>query len=186
MAISFSKLLGAAGSLLTTWRFRRIGQAAGLVKISGHPPKVMVRGTCIVGKGVFIRGSAAPVRLGSGKRGTITIGDNVLINQGVTIYAAEHVSIGDHVKIGDYSVIYDTSFHEVDQGAGAKIAPVRIGRNVWLGRGVTVLPGVEIGDHSVISAGAIVTKSIPPKSLAVGNPARVIREISASDDYIRP
>ncbi len=172
-------------SLLTTWRLRKAGAVAGLVRVGGQSPMIKMRGRCRIGKGLFLRGMAAPARLASAPRGEIEIGEDVFINQGVAIYAAQQIVIGDHTKIGDFSVIYDTTFHEVEQGSGVKVAPVRLGRNVWLGRNVTVLPGVEIGDHSVISAGAIVTKSIPARVLAGGNPARVIREIKADDDYIR-
>ncbi|WP_343206255.1 DapH/DapD/GlmU-related protein [Arthrobacter yangruifuii] len=56
-------------------------------------------------------------------------------------------------------------------------APITIGRNVWLGSNVTVLPGISIGDDSVVAAGAVVTRDIPPRSLAVGAPAKVIRSL---------
>ena len=59
--------------------------------------------------------------------------------------------------------------------------PVRIGKNVWIGAGAIVLPGVTIGDHSVIGAGSVVTKDIPPNVVAVGNPCRVLREINDRD-----
>lgn len=59
---------------------------------------------------------------------------------------------------------------------------VHLGKNVWLASNVTILPGVHIGDNSVIGAGAIVTKDIPANVLAVGNPARVLREIGADDE----
>lgn len=61
-------------------------------------------------------------------------------------------------------------------------ADVKIGNNVWIGAGVNVLPGVTIGDNSVIGAGAVVTKNIPSNVVAVGNPARVLREISEKDE----
>ena len=60
--------------------------------------------------------------------------------------------------------------------------PVIIGKNVWLASGVTVLPGVHIGDNAVIGAGSVVTKDIPPNVLAVGSPARILRAIGPEDD----
>ena len=60
--------------------------------------------------------------------------------------------------------------------------PITLGRNVWLGGGVIVCPGVTIGDNSVVGAGSVVTRDIPANVVAVGNPARVIREISDADD----
>lgn len=59
--------------------------------------------------------------------------------------------------------------------------PIRIGKNCWLGAGTVVVPGVTIGDNSVIGAGSVVVKDIPANSIAVGNPCRVIREISDRD-----
>lgn len=60
-------------------------------------------------------------------------------------------------------------------------APVHIGKNCWLGAGVIVLPGVTIGDNTVIGAGSVVTKNIPSKVVAVGNPCKVLREIGEKD-----
>lgn len=60
--------------------------------------------------------------------------------------------------------------------------PVTIGKNVWLASGVTVLPGIHIGDNAVIGAGSVVTKDIPPNVLAVGSPARILRSIGPEDD----
>jgi hypothetical protein len=61
-----------------------------------------------------------------------------------------------------------------------KVAPIRIGRDVWLGSNAIVLPGVEIGSYSIIGAGSVVSKSIPPYSIAVGNPARVVAQRCAN------
>lgn len=59
--------------------------------------------------------------------------------------------------------------------------PVRIGRNCWIGAGVVILPGVTIGDHTVVGAGSVVTKDLPPDVVAVGNPCRVLRGINDHD-----
>jgi acetyltransferase-like isoleucine patch superfamily enzyme len=107
------------------------------------------------------------------------------VNQGVTIYARERVEIGDNALLGDFVCIYDTNFHEVEEGAGVLTSPVTIGRNVWLARGAVVLPGVTIGDNCVIGANAVVSSSIPSNSLVAGNPARVLRTLRFSDGYTR-
>jgi acetyltransferase-like isoleucine patch superfamily enzyme len=64
-------------------------------------------------------------------------------------------------------------------------APVKIGDHVWIGSRVIILPGVSIGDHAAVGAGSVVTKSIPPNCLAVGNPARVVRELRALNPRAR-
>jgi acetyltransferase-like isoleucine patch superfamily enzyme len=84
------------------------------------------------------------------------------------------------VTIGDYSVIGEGSFlaaHCPIRGP----RPVTVGEYVWMGFGVSVLPGVTIGDHSVIGAGSVVAKDIPPYSIAAGNPARVLRQRDPSE-----
>jgi acetyltransferase-like isoleucine patch superfamily enzyme len=117
--------------------------------------------------------------------GRVTIGDRVFVNQGVTIHSAVSITIGDDVMIGDLVGIYDTNFHEVDEGSGVTQRPVVIGQNVWIGRGATILPGASIGDHAVVGAGSVVAGNVPERSLVTGNPARVVRSLAASATYKR-
>jgi maltose O-acetyltransferase len=90
------------------------------------------------------------------------------------------VHIGDLVKIGPAVQIY-TAYHPVDpdeRRTGLELAaPVRIGGNAWIGGGAIICPGVEIGADAVIGAGSVVTRNVPPRVIAVGNPCRVVREI---------
>ncbi len=112
--------------------------------------------------------------------GEVSIGDNVFINTGCILHGEGGLSIGDDTKIGPYTTIW-TSNHNFERTdvpfrtQGDRYAPVTIGRDVWIGAGVVVVAGVQIGDGSVIGAGSVVTKDIAPYSVAVGNPARVIR-----------
>lgn len=116
----------------------------------------------------------------------IKIGNNVIIQKDCHIGAIRQVVIGDNVLIASKVYISDHS-HGSFNSDELKIAPVKrklvskgpvvIENNVWLGEGVVVLPGVVIGENSVIGAYAVVTKSVPRNSLAVGNPARVIKEL---------
>ncbi|WP_187266988.1 DapH/DapD/GlmU-related protein [Microbacterium hatanonis] len=76
-----------------------------------------------------------------------------------------------------FSSISDSAFHEVVPGEGIRIAPVWIGDDVWLGRGSIVLPGVSIGSGSVVGAGAVVSRDVPEYCVAVGVPARAIRDL---------
>ncbi len=142
-------------------------------------------GALIVGKRVHIRGVDGRVRIKVGPQGRLTIGDRAFLNSGVTIYAADQIIIGAHCRIGDGSVLCDTSFHAVNEGHECVPRSIELGGNVWLGRGVIVLPGVSIGDHSVVAAGAVVFEHIPPRQLWRGNPAVFVKEIKASDDFVR-
>lgn len=109
----------------------------------------------------------------------VMIGDYSSINEGVVLNGRAKISIGDHVHISPH-VIINTGTLEYSKIGINRIHvanPVIIGDGVWLGSGVIVNPGVTIGENSVIGAGAVVTKNIPPNCLAVGIPARVVKEI---------
>ena len=111
----------------------------------------------------------------------IIIGNNNWLNNNVSIIANEKIIIGDECRIGNNVMIIDSDFHEIDPAfrgrSHGNTAPVSIGNNVWLGSGVMVLKGITIGDNSIIGAMSLVSKSIPPNSLAAGNPARVLRRL---------
>lgn len=110
----------------------------------------------------------------------ISMGENFVGNFNLTILDEAKVTIGDNVFIGP-NVSLCTVVHSFDaeeRNAGImKALPITIGDNVWIAANVVVLPGVTIGERSVIGAGSVVTKSIPQGVLAVGNPCRPVREI---------
>ena len=114
----------------------------------------------------------------------ISIEDDVYINFGCVILDCAEVTIGAHSllgpNIGIYPVNHATDAEERMNG-GCYGKPVHIGRNVWLGGDVKVLAGVTIGDNAIIGTGSIVTKDIPANVVAVGNPCRVIKEITDKD-----
>ena len=111
-------------------------------------------------------------------------GDNVYANFGLTLVDDTDIYVGSYVMMGP-NVVLATAGHPVCPELRRKQAqfnlPVHIGENVWLGAGVIVLPGVTIGDGCVIGAGSVVTKDIPANVVAVGNPCRVLREITDRD-----
>jgi acetyltransferase-like isoleucine patch superfamily enzyme len=137
----------------------------------------------------------------TGQLGTITIGAQVSVEQGVVLHAfGGSIRLGKNVFLGPHTVIYGHG--GVDIGDSTLIAmhcrivssnhtipamgtdirsqpdelrPTKIGRDVWLGAGVTVLGGVTIGDSCIIGAGAVVTKDIPPGAICIGSPAQVVR-----------
>lgn len=111
----------------------------------------------------------------------IEIGENFYANVNCTILDGAKVTFGNNVFIAPNCGFY-TAGHPLDvvqRNAGLEYArPITVGNNVWIGAQVCVLPGVTIGDNSVIGAGSVVTKNIPPNSVAVGNPCRVIRTVT--------
>ena len=133
-----------------------------------------------VGEGCYIE---SPLHANWGGR-HVHFGKNVYCNFGLTLVDDTHIYVGDRTKFGP-GVIIATAGHpilpELRQRALQYNMPVRIGSNCWLGAGVIVMPGVTIGDDSVIGAGSVVTKDIPAGVVAVGNPCRVLRPIGEHD-----
>lgn len=113
----------------------------------------------------------------------IHLGRRVFINAGCRFQDQGGITIGDDCLIGHNAVIA-TLQHDIAPSRRADLvpSPVVIGRNVWLGANVTVLPGVTIGDDAVIGAGSVVTKDVPARTVAVGSPARVVRTIEDDAD----
>lgn len=111
----------------------------------------------------------------------ISIGERSFINYNCTILDGAYVTIGNDVKIGPNCQIY-TPQHPLDfkerRGTRETSYPVTIGDDTWLGGGVIVCPGVNIGRRCVIGAGSVVVDDIPDDSMAVGVPARVIRKLN--------
>ena len=114
----------------------------------------------------------------------VHLGSNVYANAGLKLVDDTHIYIGDCCMFGP-NVVIATAGHPIDpelRGKGLQYnLPVHIGKNCWLGAGVIVMPGVTIGDNTVIGAGSIVTKDVPSGVVAVGNPCRVMREVSEHD-----
>jgi maltose O-acetyltransferase len=110
----------------------------------------------------------------------VHVGANVFVNWGAVLLDVGRITVGDFVQIGP-NVQLLTATHPLDAGRRREgwegSAPITISDDVWLGGGVIVLPGVTIGAGTVVGAGAVVTKDLPAGVLAVGNPARVIREL---------
>jgi maltose O-acetyltransferase len=111
----------------------------------------------------------------------IRVGERVFANFGLVCLDVARITIGDDTRIGP-GVQLLTPTHplepDVRRGGWESAEPITIGRNVWLGGAVVVCPGVSIGDDTVVGAGSVVTRDLPPGVLAVGNPARVVRSIA--------
>lgn len=116
----------------------------------------------------------------------IYIGNDTEVNMNCVFLDCNKITIGHHCLIAPNVQIY-TAFHPLkakERFAGSsnwavtRSAPVKIGNYCWIGGGAIILPGVEIGDNSVIGAGSVVTKNIPENSVAAGNPCKVIKTLS--------
>jgi acetyltransferase-like isoleucine patch superfamily enzyme len=164
--------------VLGLWLSRRFTTSGITVAAGGRPlPKVITEGGEIHTENCqFFSG----VRLEVGKGAIIRIGNGTYLNRGTTVVAHDRIEIGKHCKIAWDVVIMDTDQHVIPQMENRNL-PVVIGDDVWIGCRVIILKGVTIGARSVIAAGAVVTKDIPPDSVAAGVPARVIQSLKHVD-----
>ena len=114
----------------------------------------------------------------------VHFGNCVYANFNLTLVDDTHIFVGDNTMFGP-NVVVATAGHpilpELREKAYQYNFPVHIGKNCWIGAGAVIVPGVTIGDNVVIGAGSVVTKDIPSNVVAVGNPCRVLREISDRD-----
>ena len=114
----------------------------------------------------------------------ITIGKEVFINSGCHFQDQGGIEIGDGALIG-HNVVLATINHDLNPKGNRKnhYAPIRIGAHVWIGSNATILPGVTIGDHAVVAAGAVVTRDVPAMTVVGGVPAKVLKVIREEERY---
>ena len=133
-----------------------------------------------IGEGCYIE---PPLHANFGGK-FVHFGSFVYANFNLTLVDDAPIYVGDHTMFGP-NVTLVTAGHPVLPRLRELVyqfnAPVHIGKNCWLGAGVIVLPGVSVGDNSVIGAGSVVTKDIPANVVAFGTPCKVVREISERD-----
>lgn len=114
----------------------------------------------------------------------LQIGDNIIMGRNTTILCANKIVIGSNCMFGSYCFISDEN-HGMDPSSDKRyecqplqLSNVIIGENCWIGEKVIILPGITIGDNAIVGAGSVVTRDIPPNTIAVGNPARVIKRFN--------
>jgi acetyltransferase-like isoleucine patch superfamily enzyme len=157
------------------YRLRRATAIGRWVKVEGRPV-IRNRGTLIIGDRAHLNSTIVRSELVTYSGGRLEIGARTFVNYGCSIAAHERISIGRNCLIGPYVNIIDNQYHSLlDRMTRPPSSPVVIGDNVWIGTRAIILPGVTIGDHAVIGAGAVVTHDVPARSVAAGNPARVLR-----------
>jgi len=169
----------AAGAARSFWyrhvylswiSFGRNVTFAGPIRCAG------VTGTIEIGDRTFL---GPNISLAVAEGGQLRLGRDVSVNYGTILSARRAVSIGDGTRIGEGCSIRDSD-HRIDLDlpileSGYLVRPVSIGNTVWIGRHVTILPGVTIGDGAVIGAHSLVNRDIPAKAVALGTPARIHR-----------
>jgi acetyltransferase-like isoleucine patch superfamily enzyme len=142
-------------------------------------------GTVTIGARFDADGLIMPVSISVVEGARLSIGDEVYMNAGTSIEVWHEVRIGSNCLFGPFASVIDDDRHEVEPGAILHKGPTILGDNVWLGRGAAVMPGVTVGDGSVIGANSVVTRDIPPNSFAAGTPAKVIRKLELPDGWVR-
>ena len=115
----------------------------------------------------------------SGRKGSIRIGDNVVIMSGTRINSASEIVIGDDCLIAGFCYITDADWHDVYDRASSpgRTAPVILERGVWLCDSAIICKGVRIGENAIVGAGTVVRKDVPPNVIVTGNPARIVKRL---------
>ena len=175
MIVDFSHVMNAQLCLLGKAKVPFSVRLRGRVRLSGS-------GKIVLGEGVSFNGTVVPIELVTYESGRIEIGAHTFINYGSSIAARTSVKIGSYCHLGHYMFVMDNNQHDVVRHWELPPSdPVVIEDNVWIGSKVVILPGVRIGSGAVIGAGSIVTKDVPPRCVAAGNPARVLRHLTERD-----
>ncbi len=176
--------------LVVDWRSRFVRKPGSTVKINGQ---FFVGGRYITnlssssanvlvykGGTLIINGR---VKIGPGVQIVVAKGGRLVLNNGTyitadaKIFCSSNIEIGKNCAISWGTSIIDSDFHQIDyQGKKDGKTEIYIGNHVWIGCNTTILKGVRVSDHTVVAAGAVVTKDLPSNILAGGNPARVIKE----------
>ncbi|CAH5655338.1 DapH/DapD/GlmU-related protein [Enterobacter cloacae] len=166
-------------------------------RIIRHPFDIRGKDKILIGKGFTTGRYCRLEAYGDKKSPTLIIGLDCQINDSVHIAAGQCVMIGDNVLIasrvfitdlnhGNYAGDKQSHPDSICRNRELSTIPVHIESNVWLGEGVVVLPGVRIGQSSIIGANSVVTKNIPEHSIAVGNPAKVIKRFDfTKNEWVR-
>jgi maltose O-acetyltransferase len=175
MIVDFSHIMNAQLRLLGKAKAPLSVRLRGRIRLDGG-------GKVVLGEGVSLNGTVVPIELVTYESGRIEIGEHTFINYGSSIAARDSVKIGSYCHLGHYMFVMDNNQHDVVRHSKLPPSdPVVIEDNVWIGSKVVILPGVRIGSRAVIGAGSVVTKDIPPRCVAAGNPARVLRHLTELD-----
>lgn len=172
-----TKLLQAARG---RWALRGCDHVGAWSRAIHGRPIVVNHGFIDVGARTRFMSEFAPIELRTSANGRLIIGERTGINYGTSFHVVGSVTIGRNVDMGPHCLISDADTGSSDRADCAVAAPIVIGDDVWLASRVTVLPGSTIGDGAIITAGSVVDGDIPPRVLAGGIPARILRSLDGS------
>jgi maltose O-acetyltransferase len=170
---------GAHANLRARWYFRSAEFLGSRVRVWGRPI-VRNSGRLRIGERARFAATMVPLELAVGASGLLEIGESTFVNYGTSIAALQSVRIGSHCSIGTYVIIMDNDFHRLEPERRNELPdskPIVIEDNVWLGGRAIVLGGVTIGEGSVVGAGSVVTRDVPPRSVVTGVPAKIVRQL---------
>ena len=148
-------------------------------------PRLVTSGDVSFGDRCAFRTLRIASHIGAENGGALRVGARTFINEGCTIVATSRIDIGVDCRIGEFVAIYDSSYHQVGPHEVTRSGHVVLGDNVWIARGVVVLPGVTIARNSVVAANSVVTHDVPENTVVAGNPARPIRTFESTDGWRR-
>jgi acetyltransferase-like isoleucine patch superfamily enzyme len=161
------------------WQLRNATVVGRWTRVAGKLVIANHGGTIIIGERVLFHSEHGRSLFSVFQGGRLEIGDRTSINYAADFAATGLISIGADCRIGTNVIIMDNDFHEIDDRSRQPLPkPVMIEDSVWIANRSMVLPGVTIGRGSVIGAGSVVMTDIPEHSLAMGNPARVIKKLA--------
>jgi acetyltransferase-like isoleucine patch superfamily enzyme len=169
--------------LLRRWRINRhMARAGAFIRfpVEGEVLEALDEGRLTIGRNTLLEPGCW---ITMAPEARISIGEGSFLNRETMLAAQESIEIGDHVMFANWCFVGDAAhrFDDPDkpvthQGFTTK-GPVRIGDNCWFGVNCVVTSGVEVGERCVIGANSVVTESLPPRTIAAGAPAKVLREI---------
>lgn len=170
-------LLGFLENITAAWYFRNATHKGSMV-LAKKKPIVEIYGNLEIGHRVKFWSKFEKCKIFIKSGASLIIGDDSFIN-GVHISSSTRIQIGKNVHIGPYTIIMDNDFHTTSEGNSEKMkAEIIIEDNVWIAMRCMIMKGVTVGEGSVVAAGAIVTKDVPPRTVVGGIPAKVLKQLN--------
>jgi acetyltransferase-like isoleucine patch superfamily enzyme len=154
-------------------------------EIRGRLPVLRVQGKIRFGSGCVLQSVQVPILIEVRAGATLQMGDRVQMNCGVRILTTERIEIENDVLLGAGATVYDSHLHQTEPGDRVNPRPVRIETGVWLGRNSIVLRGVTVGAFSIVGAGCVASRDVPPHAIVVSPVPVQVRECEPTAGWVR-